>query len=95
MEKARQDLKETYNRYLKEGLSRQEALSKAVREVGERHPEESFAAALAEFLKELLEAYRPRNLAEADPLISFIEALSEEFELLKLKLGSLLSEFKR
>lgn len=94
MEKAKQDLKETYDRYLKEGFSQREALSKAIEEVRERHSEESFAAALAEFLRELLESYKPENLAEADPLIAFVETLTEEIELLKPKLLQLLKKFK-
>jgi len=95
MEKARKDLRETYDKYLKEGLSRKEALSKTIQEVRERHSEESFTAALAEFLKELLESYRPENLSEADPLIAFVEALTEEIELLKPRLLTFLERLKR
>ncbi|WP_457681228.1 hypothetical protein [Thermovibrio sp.] len=94
MEKAKKDLKETYNRYLKEGLSPQEALSKTISEVKERHSEEVFSKALAEFLKELLESYKPENLAEADPLIAFVESLYEEFQLLKPKIEEFLNKLK-
>jgi len=94
MEKAKRDLKETYRRYLEEGFSESEALRRAVSEVRERHPEEAFKGALSEFLRELLSSYKPENLAEADPLLSFIEALYEEYEFLKPRLEAFFKRLK-
>ncbi len=94
MENAKEDLKETYSSYLEKGLSSKEALEKAVKEVKERHGEEEFKGALGEFLRELLESYKPENLPEADPLLSFIESLYQEYDLLKPKLKWLLGRLR-
>jgi len=94
MEKAKRDLRETYNRYVNQGLSPEEALKRAVSEVKERHSEEAFKGALSEFLRELLSSYKPENLTEADPLLSFIEALYEEYEYLKPKLEAFFKRLK-
>ena len=94
MEKAKRDLRETYNRYVNRGLSPEEALKRAVSEVKERHSEEAFKGALSEFLRELLSSYKPENLTEADPLLSFIEALYEEYEYLKPKLEAFFKRLK-
>jgi len=94
LERAKKDLKETYDRYLKEGLSQREALSKAVEDVKGRHSEEAFTGALGEFLKEILSSYKPENLTEAEPLTAFIEALIEEFQILKPQLRALIDRLK-
>ena len=94
MEKAKRDLRETYNRYVNRGLSPEDALKRAVSEVKERHSEEAFKGALSEFLRELLSSYKPENLTEADPLLSFIEALYEEYEYLKPKFEAFLKRLK-
>ncbi len=94
MEKAKRDLRETYSRYLAEGLSKEEALKRAVSEVRERHSEEAFKGALSEFLGELLSSYKPENLAEADFLLAFVESLYHEYEFLKPKLEALLKRLK-
>jgi uncharacterized membrane protein YheB (UPF0754 family) len=95
MEQVKKELKESYQRHLREGLSEREALSKAILEVSEKHEPEKFSRALQEFLKELLDSYKPENLAEADPLIAFVESLYEEFELLKPVLESFLKRLKK
>ena len=95
MEQAKKELRESYQKYLKEGLSGREALSKAISEVREKHEPEKFSRALQEFLKELLDSYKPENLTEADPLIAFVESLQEEFELLKPTLEGLLKRLKK
>ncbi|SMO73434.1 hypothetical protein SAMN06269117_1246 [Balnearium lithotrophicum] len=82
MEKAKRDLRETYDKYLKEGLSKEEALSKAISEVRERHEEEKFKRALEEFLKEIIDSYKLENLAEADPVMALVESAYAEWEIL-------------
>jgi len=94
MEKVKEDLKRTYSYYLKKGLPQEEALSKALKEVKERHQKEKFEKALEEFLKELFESYKPENLAEADPLLSFVESLYQEYEFLKPKLEGFLKKLR-
>ncbi|GEM_PF-1003278 len=94
MERAKEDLRKTYSSYLEKGLSSKEALEKAVKEVKERHGEEEFRGALGEFLKELLESYKPENLPEADPLLSFVESLYQEYDLLKPKLKWFLEKLR-
>jgi len=86
MEKVKKDLKQTFEKYKNEGLSFEEALSKAIVEVRERHGEENFAGAFRGFLKEVLESYKFENLAEADPLVSLLEAIFEEYEILLMKI---------
>ena len=92
MEKAKKDLKETYEKYLDKGLSREEALSKTISEVRERHEPEAFKKALKEFLKELFESYEPENWAEEDPVIGVIEAAYAEWEILWPKIKALFSK---
>ena len=82
MEKAKRDLQDTYAKYLKEGLSREEALSKTISEVRERHEEEAFKRALEEFLKEILDSYKPENWTEADPVMTLVESAYAEWEVL-------------
>ncbi len=94
MERAKKDLKETYERYLNQGLSEGEALKRTVEEVKERHSEEAFKGALSEFLRELLSSYKPENLTEADPLLAFIESLYQEYEFLKPKLEAFLKKLR-
>jgi len=94
MERAKEELKKRYNHYLEEGFSREEALLKAVKEVKEGYPEGVFTGALEDFLSEILSSYRLENLPEADPFLSFIESLFEEFNLLKPKLSQLLSKLR-
>lgn len=89
MEKAKKDLKETYEKYLNEGLSSQEALSKTISEVRERHSESVFREALKEFLKEILESYTPENWTEEDPVMGVIEAAYAEWEILWPKVKAL------
>ena len=92
MEKAKRDLRETYEKYLKEGLSREEALTKTISEVRERHSEKAFKEALKEFLKELIESYSPENWTEEDPVIGVIEAAYAEWEILWPKIKALFSK---
>jgi hypothetical protein len=95
MEKVKKELKDSYQRYLKEGLSEGEALSKAISEVKGKHEPEKFSRALQEFLKELLDSYKLENLTEADPFIALIESLYEEFELLKPTLQTILKRLNK
>ncbi len=92
MEKAKKDLKETYESYLEKGLSREEALSKAISEVRERHTETSFRSALGEFLKEVVDSYSLRNWGEEDPVAGVIEAAYAEWEILWPKVKSLFAK---
>jgi hypothetical protein len=89
MEKAKKDLKQAFERYKNEGLPFEEALSKAIAEVRERHEEENFTEAFRWFLKEVLESYKLENLAEAGPLVSLSEAIFEEYEILLTKIRAL------
>ena len=89
MERAKRDLKETYGKYIKEGLPKEEALSRTISEVRERHPESKFREALKEFLKEVLESYSPENWAEEDPVLGVIEAAYAEWEVLWPRVKSL------
>ena len=91
MEKAKRDLKETYERYIQEGLSREEALSKTISEVRERHPEPDFLKALKDFLKEVVDSYLPENWTEEDPVMGVIEAAYAEWEILRAKVKALFS----
>lgn len=92
MEKARKDLKKTYEKYLNEGLNREEALSKTIAEVRERHSEFAFKEALKDFLKEVADSYLPENWAEEDPIMGVIEAAYAEWEILRPKVKALFSE---
>ncbi|WP_456455571.1 hypothetical protein [Thermovibrio sp.] len=94
MEKVKEDLKRTYSSYLKEGLPQEEALSKTLKEVRKRHQKEEFEEALEEFLRELFDSYKPENLTEADPLLSFVESLYGEYEFLKPKLEEFLKKLR-
>ncbi len=89
MEKAKRDLRETYTKYINEGLSREEALSKTISEVRERHSERAFKEALKEFLKEVIESYSPENWTEEDPVMGVIEAAYAEWEVLWPKVKAL------
>jgi hypothetical protein len=89
MEKAKKDLKQAFEKYKNEGLPLEEALSKAIAEVRERHEEENFAGAFRWFLKEVLESYKLENLTEADPFVSLSEAIFEEYEILLAKIRTL------
>ena len=89
MEKAKKDLKETYEKYLNEGLSREEALSKTISEVRERHEPEAFKEALKEFLKEILDSFSLENWSEEDPVMGVIEAAYGEWEVLWPKIKAL------
>ncbi|RKQ60352.1 hypothetical protein C7457_1613 [Thermovibrio guaymasensis] len=94
MERAKKDLKETFEHYLNQGLSEGEALKRTVEEVKERHSEKAFKGALSEFLRELLSSYKPENLTEADPLLTFVESLYQEYEFLKPKLEAFLKKLR-
>ena len=89
MEKAKRDLRETYEKYLKEGLSREEALSKTISEVRERHEPETFKRALKEFLKEIADSFSLENWTEEDPVMGVIEAAYAEWEILWPKIKTL------
>lgn len=95
MEKAKKDLRETYEKYINEGLSKEEALSKTISEVRERHSKEKFSEALKEFLKEILDSYSPENWAEEDPVMGVIEAAYAEWEILRPKLKALFEKGER
>ncbi|ADU97508.1 hypothetical protein [Thermovibrio ammonificans] len=88
MERIKQELQSAYNRHRREGLSHEEALSRAIVEVREKHDSDSFKRALEEFLN----SFKPENLTEADPVTALIEAAYEEYELLLPKVKAL---FKR
>jgi ferritin-like metal-binding protein YciE len=89
MEKVKRELKETYEKHLKEGASQQEALLKTVTELRNKHDREKFKEALKGFLEETLDSFKPENLSEADPVLAFIESAYEEWDILKAKLETL------
>ncbi len=89
MEKAKKDLRETYEKYLNEGLNREEALSKTIAEVRERHSELAFREALKEFLKEIVKSFSLENWSEEDPVMGVIEAAYAEWEILRTKVKAL------
>jgi len=89
MEKAKVELKRVYEKYTKEGIPRQEAVLRAVAEVRDRHEREKFKGALKEFLEEIVGSYKPENVSEADPVLAFVEAAYDEWEILKAKLETL------
>ena len=95
MEKAKRDLEKTYERYLGEGFSREEALSKAISEVRERHSEQAFKEALSKFLEEILDSYLPENWSEEDPVMGVIEAAYAEWEVLWPKVKALFSKKRK
>jgi hypothetical protein len=85
MNRIKKELQKAYDRHLKEGLPREEALYKAIEEVRPKHDQASFKAALEEFLN----SFKPENLTEADPVTALIEAAYEEYELLLPKIKRL------
>jgi hypothetical protein len=89
MERAKKDLKKVFEKYKNEGLPLEEALSKTIADVRERHEKETFTEALKGFLKELSETYKIENLTEVDPLVSLSEAIFEEYEILLAKVRAL------
>ena len=51
MERAKRELKETFEKHVREGLPPEEALTKTIVESRQKHEESKFMEALKEFLK--------------------------------------------
>ncbi|MEO2082458.1 MAG: hypothetical protein ABGX12_00340 [Desulfurobacteriaceae bacterium] len=94
MEKVKRDLKEAYEGYLESGLSKGEALSKAIEDIRGKHDRETFLKALEEFLREVVGSFKPENLTEADPLLSLVESAYAEYEILRGKAENLFKKGK-
>ncbi len=89
MENAKRDLHKTYQKHIDNGLKPEEALSKTIVEVRERHQREPFINALRTFIKELSESYSLKNISEADPLVELSEVIYLEYKELLLKVKKL------
>ncbi|WP_022847657.1 MULTISPECIES: hypothetical protein [unclassified Desulfurobacterium] len=87
MEEIKKKLEEKYKNNIERGLSKEEALSKAIEEERENHDRDSFEKAVVEFLKE----HFAESLTEEDPLQAFVDSIYLEYELLLAKVKALFS----
>ncbi len=94
MEEIKKDLNTAFKGYLEKGISRKEALKKAILDVEKKYPKGVFQKALPSFLEELFSSYKFENLTEVDEFLSFIESLYEEYEILEPKVKLLLKRLK-
>jgi len=90
MEKAKRELKETFEKHVREGLPPEEALTKTIVESRQKHEESKFMEALKEFLKEVGESYSLKDIPEEDPLMALSDSIYLEYELLLPKIKSIL-----